>query len=192
MNKTVTVNIGGIVFHIDEIAYDKLRDYLETIRNYFRGSDGSEEIVQDIESRIAEMLQEKIQNKQVVILNDVNDVINNMGRPEDFADGMEEEGFTDMPPLSSQGEIKKRLFRDPDDKVLGGVCSGVGSYLGIDPAWIRIAFLIAFFVFGSGFLLYVILWIIMPEAKTTAEKLQMKGENVNISNIEKSFKDLEI
>ncbi len=189
MNKTVTVNIGGIVFHIDEIAYDKLRGYLEAIRNYFRGSDGSEEIVQDIESRIAEMLQEKIKTKQVVILSDINEVINAMGRPEDFAEGEEGENFSDMPPLDSSEPIKKRLFRDPDDTVLGGVCSGAGAYLGVDPIWLRIGFLIAFFVFGSGFLLYIILWAIMPKANTTAEKLQMRGENVNISNIEKSFKD---
>jgi phage shock protein PspC (stress-responsive transcriptional regulator) len=189
MNKTVTVNIGGIVFHIDEIAYDKLRGYLEAIRNYFRGSDGSEEIVQDIESRIAEMLQEKIKTKQVVILTDINEVINAMGRPEDFAEGEEGTGFSDMPPLEGTDPSKKRLFRDPDDQVIGGVCSGAGAYLGIDPIWLRIGFLVAFFVFGSGLLLYLILWIIMPEAKTTAEKLQMKGEHVNISNIEKSFKD---
>ena len=90
---------------------------------------------------------------------------------------------------AQDGPVKRRLYRNPDDKLLGGVCSGIASYFDVDAVWVRLAFAFIFFVFGSGFLLYILLWIIVPEAKTTAEKLQMRGEPVTISNIEKNVKE---
>jgi phage shock protein PspC (stress-responsive transcriptional regulator) len=180
MNKTVTVNIGGIVFHIDENAYERFRQYLESIRHHFTGSEGRDEIMQDIEARIAEMFQERIKDvKQVITLQDVEEVTTLMGKPEQFGD----EGTPGE--VAEVIKVKKRLFRNPDDKKLGGVCSGFGAYFDIDPIWIRLLFIIAFFGWGSGLIIYIILWIIMPEANTTAEKLQMKGEAVTVSNIEK-------
>ena len=186
MNKTLSVNIGGIVFHIEELAYDKLSRYLEAIKGYFTTSDGRDEIIQDIEGRIGEMFQERITTgKQVIVETDVEQVINIMGRPEQFA-GMHEENETAVPPSASERRSFRRLYRDTDDRLIGGVCSGLGHYLGLDPVWFRVAFAIAFFVFGSGLLLYILLMLVMPKANTTAEKLEMKGEQVNISNIRRS------
>lgn len=186
MNRTITMNLSGIIFHIEEDAYEKLNKYLSTIKGYFSATEGRDEIMGDIESRIAEMLQEKVsQAKQAVLLADVESVIAIMGKPEDFA--------TDNEPKEAQPKQEtpyearyRRLFRDPDDKILGGVCSGIANYFDIDPIWIRAAFAIALFVFGSGVLLYIVLWVIMPLAKTTAEKLQMRGEKVDINNIGKA------
>ncbi len=190
MNKTLTVNIGGIVFHIEEHAYEKLKKYLDAIKAYFTTSDGRDEIIQDIEARIAEMFQEKIKNSQQPIVEaEVDEVINSMGRPEQFAGETKEEEKEFSSSSSSQGAYSRgfrRIYRDPDDRVIGGVCSGLSYRLGIDPIWLRLAFAIAFFAFGTGFLLYLILMIILPKAKTAGEKLEMKGEPVNIENIKKS------
>ncbi|HXC03426.1 MAG TPA: PspC domain-containing protein, partial [Bacteroidia bacterium] len=194
MNKTVTINISGIIFHIEEDAYDKLSKYLTTIKGYFRETEGRDEIVSDIESRIAEMLQGKVSaQKQVVLMSDVDQVIAIMGKPEEFAGEAGEEQHQTGASSSSTEQAydgkRRRIFRDPDDKVLGGVCSGIAHYFGTDPLWLRLALGISFFVFGFGFFLYPLLWIIIPQAKTTAEKLEMKGETVNINNIHKTFTD---
>lgn len=186
MNRTITMNLSGIIFHIEEDAYEKLNKYLSTIRGYFNTTEGRDEIMGDIESRIAEMLQEKVsQAKQAVLLADVESVIAVMGKPEDFAADNEQKET--QPKQETVYEPRyRRLFRDPDDKLVGGVCSGISNYFDIDPIWIRLAFAIALFVFGSGFLLYLILWMIIPVARTTAEKLQMRGEKVDINNIGKA------
>ena len=192
MNKTITMNLSGIIFHIEEDAYEMLNKYLSTIKGYFKDSDGRDEIMSDIESRIAEMLQEKVSNtKQAVLKMDVESVIAIMGKPEDFAGESSEKSENSKNESTesssrSNGEYKRRrVFRDPDDKVVGGVCSGIANYFDIDPIWLRAAFAISFFVFGSGLLLYIILMVIIPKAKTTAEKLEMRGEKVDINNIGK-------
>jgi len=195
MNKTVTINISGIIFHIEEDAYDKLSKYLTTIRGYFNKAEGGSEIMSDIEARIAEMLQSKTSPiKQVVLMSDVDYVMDSMGKPEEFAgesaDVNANETDSKENTYNTYSEpIKKRLYRDGDSKVLGGVCSGIGHYFGIDPVWLRIALLLMFFFAGTGFLLYLILWIAIPEAKTTAEKLAMKGERADINNISKAVKE---
>ena len=193
MNKTVTVNIGGMVFHIEELAYEKMKKYLEAIRGYFTSSDGRDEIIQDIESRMAEMFTERIgTSRQVVTEEDVDFVINTMGKPEQVA-GEDEDDQKSSSRTGSQfasGErAYRRLYRDPEDKVVAGVCSGFSQYVGIDPLWIRLAFAIAFFVFGSGLLLYIILAVIIPKAQSPAEKLEMRGEPVNINNIRKTVEE---
>lgn len=189
MNKTVTINLSGIIFHIEEDAYEKLSRYLQTIKGYFQSAEGSDEIISDIESRIAEILREKTNSiKQVVVMSDVDHVIDIMGKPEDF--GVETESRQQQQNESqSSGSKRRRMFRDPDDKVLGGVCGGLGNYFDIDPLWIRMAWAISFFAFGFGFLFYLLLWIIIPEAKTTAEKLEMRGENPDINNISNFIKE---
>ena len=195
MKKTVTINISGIIFHIDEDAYDKLDNYLATIKSYFTNSEGRDEIISDIEARIAEMLQAKIGDqkpayragRQVITIEDINGVISVMGEPEQIGAASESsQNGTNKKSFGERG-VHRRLYRDPDNKVLGGVCGGIGAYFNIDPVWIRVALVIALFVFGSGLLLYIILWIIIPEAKTTAEKLEMRGEPVTISNIGNSI-----
>ncbi len=187
MNKTITMNLSGIIFHVEEDAYDMLNNYLKAIRSYFNQSDSRDEIMSDIESRIAEMLQERVsKNKQAVLIADVNFVIEVMGKPEEFGyEGDTREKSSATNESNSSKENRKRIFRDPDDKIFGGVCSGIANYFDFDPLWLRAAFAISFFVFGSGFLLYIILLIIIPKAKTTAEKLEMRGERVDINNIGK-------
>lgn len=193
MNKTVTINISGIIFHIEEDAYLKLSQYLIAIKKCFSTDEGANEIMSDIESRIAEMLQGKVSAyKQVVLMSDVDYVINSMGKPEDFYEGAQDNQSNEETYSSSashQETSKKRIFRDGDSKVLGGVCSGIGHYFGFDAVWMRIALLLLFFFGGTGFLLYLILWIAIPEAKTTTEKLMMKGERPDISNISKAVKE---
>ena len=201
MNKTVTVNIGGMVFHIEEQAYEQLRKYLEAIRGYFTTSDGRDEIIQDIESRIAEMFSERIgTSRQVLLPSDVDHIINVMGKPEQVAGADDENSNANAGAgqanagsqtnwTSAEARGYRRLYRDPDDKVVGGVCSGISHYVGIDPIWIRLIFAGAFFFWGSGFLFYLILLIIIPKAKTTAEKLEMKGQPVNIDNIKRTIED---
>lgn len=192
MNKTVNINLSGIVFHIEEDAYQKLHQYLNTIRGYFSESEGRDEIMADIENRIAEMLSEKITDrKQVILMADVDTVISAMGKPEDFA-GDKSEGSPSSGPAPAATEMphrRRRLFRDPDNKILGGVCSGIGAYFNIDPVWLRLILAVAFFAFGTGFLLYIVLWVIMPEAKSSSEKLEMRGEAVNFSNIGKKVEE---
>ncbi|MES2836911.1 MAG: PspC domain-containing protein [Bacteroidota bacterium] len=196
MNKTVTANISGLVFHIEEEAYLTLSNYLNAIKAYLKNSDALSEIISDIEARIAELFQQKLKtSKQVIVAEDVAEVIEILGAPEVFR---EDDGSTTTNNSSDKKEQEnevhnenrvRRIFRNPDEKILGGVCSGIASYFNIDPLWIRLSLVASFFIFGFGFLLYLILWIIIPEAKTAAEKLEMKGEKVNLKNIEKTIKD---
>lgn len=193
MNKTITMNLSGIIFHIEEDAYEMLNKYLSTIKGYFHDSEGRDEIMSDIESRIAEMLQEKVSTtKQAVLKMDVESVIAVMGKPEDFAgdnsENTKNESKTENN-SSFDGSKRRRVFRDPDDAVVSGVCSGIANYFDFDPIWLRAAFAISFFVFGSGLILYIILWMIIPKAKTTAEKLEMRGEKVDINNIGKTVNE---
>ncbi|WP_108870124.1 PspC domain-containing protein [Aquimarina aquimarini] len=190
MNKTVNINLAGIFFHIDENAYLKLQHYLGAIKRSFTDSQGRDEIISDIEARIAELFSEKIKDERQVIGNkEVEEVIAVMGQPEDYQ--LDDEIFEDEPkePLQKT-KISKQLFRDTTNSYVGGVSSGLGHYLGIDPIWIRLAWIL-FTVFSSGafILIYIAFWIFAPEAKTTADFLAMKGEAVNISNIEKKIKE---
>ena len=148
----------------------------------------------DIEVRIAEMLQSKTSSiKQVVLMSDVDFVMESMGKPEEFASDASDNNsgsqFNQTDNIENTEPTKKRLYRDGDSKVLGGVCSGIGHYFGFDPVWLRIALLLMLFFAGTGILLYFILWIAIPEAKTTAEKLTMKGEKADINNISKAVKE---
>jgi phage shock protein PspC (stress-responsive transcriptional regulator) len=195
MNKTISINLSGMLFNLEEAAYNQLLKYIQTIKNYFSAAEGRDEIIGDIESRIAELFQERLKNKQVILEQDVADVIEIMGKPEVYAEEAETDvntaanESTNFSQENAYSKEKRRLFRDPDEGMLGGVCVGVGHYLGIDPVWLRITFLVGLFFFGSGPLLYLILWIALPKAETTAEKLQMRGEAVTIESIEKKIKE---
>jgi len=191
MNKTVNINLAGIFFHIDEDAYLKLQRYLEAIKRSFTDSQGRSEIISDIEARIAELFSERIQNeKQVVGIKLVDEVITIMGQPEDYL--VDDEIFDDEPqPKQRQSSrSSKKLYRDTDNSYIGGVAAGLSHYLGIESIWVRLIWLL--FAIGSGgtfIFIYLIFWALVPEAKTTAEKLTMSGDAVNISNIEKKIKD---
>jgi len=192
MNKTVTINIAGLFFHIDEDAYIKLSDYLDAIKNSLN-TEGKEEIISDIESRIAEIFSEKIDPKTGVIsMIDVENIIQIMGQPEDYRldDENESQGESNQyKKEDNYTQRQRKLFRDPEKRVLGGVLSGLANYFGIDVVWIRVLFILLIFVYGSSIIIYPILWIIIPKAKTVADILEMKGEPVNISNIEKQVRE---
>lgn len=203
MIKTVNINLGGIVYQIDEDAFEELRKYLDSLNQYYKYTEGRDEIVSDIESRLAELFSASLESSgfKVVSMGDVVEVIDTMGRPEDFdADGdlFEETESRSQTRESGRtgtaGDKKavKRLYRDPDNAIIAGVSSGLSAYWHIDdPLWIRLAFilLVVFSVGIVGPAAYLILWIILPKAETASQKLEMKGEPVNINNLEKKIRE---
>ena len=190
MNKTISINLGGFFFHIDEDAYQKLSRYFDAVKRSL-SPDGRDEIVKDIESRVAELFQERLQNeKQVIGVKEIDEVISIMGQPEDYKIDEDTSSNYNSDYSNSRSYSKTRkLYRDRDNSMLGGVMSGLGHYIGVDSLWLRIIMVILFFGFGTGLLIYIILWILVPEAITTNQKLEMKGEPINISNIEKKVKE---
>ena len=201
MNKVFNINLGGYPFTIDEDAYEHLKVYLKTIHNHFRDSEGYEEITSDIESRLAELFQDKLNAGPIVMDSTVKDAIAIMGTPEDFgaeplmgdADYTEEEttfGKKQERNTKSDYQTGKRLFRNPEEEVVGGVCSGVAAYFGVeDPLWVRLGFALFFFAGGFALPLYLILWAIMPAAETAADRLAMRGKPVTASNIGKIIEE---
>ncbi|GCC53045.1 PspC domain-containing protein [Chryseotalea sanaruensis] len=279
MKKNISINISGIIFHIEEDGYELLRKYLDSVNRYFSNFEDSTEILADIEGRIAEIFLSKLNDsKQVITAEDVNALMSIMGSVNDFKAAEESEFATETTSTKdySQKEkssgskqeskggggsstyqssepkrlyrdqqrqflggvcaglanyfnvdavwirllfallmfaygtaillyiilwiavpgsttleepvVSKKLYRDSETKVLGGVSSGIAAYFGIDVVVVRILFLISFFFFGTGFLLYIILWVVLPEAKTVTERMQMQGEPVTLSNIESNIK----
>lgn len=274
MKKTVSINIGGIIFHIEEDGYDKLKNYLDSVNTYFSSFEDSGEITADIESRIAEIFLDKLSDgRQTVTIEDVEDLIATMGTTQDFDATLETEPEEEsrqteekkstqenttssesatqpkrlvrdmkrrilggvasgiahyfsidplwvrllilllfinvffgglsgavllayiilwivLPQSENLEEDKKvkKLFRNNDERVLGGVSSGIAAYFGTDISVIRLLFVLSIFLGGAGIILYIILWIITPEAKTITEKMQMQGEPVTLSNIEENVK----
>lgn len=188
MNKTVNINLGGMFFHIDEDAYQKLSRYFDAIKRSLSDSNGQDEIIKDIEMRIAELVSEKHTNeKQVINLRELDEIIAVMGQPEDYRidpDGDE----TQKNNFNTTNRAHKKLYRDKDKGSIAGVCTGLGHYFGIDSVWIKILFLILAST-SFGIIAYIILWIVMPEAVTTSEKLEMTGEPITISNIEKKVRE---
>ena len=272
MKRTISINISGILFHVEEDGYDLLKNYLTTINNYFSTYEDSQEITNDIESRIAEVFLSKLTpSQQVITRENVDAVITAMGSVEDFAAEavLEDEpafqrqaAYHKVPPYEAEERKRlyrdtqrkilggvaagvahyfkvdplwvrvllllllftdafltfgalstitlisyvvlwivlpgrddltvdtkiKKLFRNPDDQVIGGVCGGIAAYFGLDVTLVRILFVASIFFGGAGFIAYIVLWIITPAAVTLTDKMQMKGEPVTLSNIESSIK----
>lgn len=189
MKKTITINLGGVVFSIDEDAYELLKEYLDKIEGHFSDEGERQDIISDIESRIAELFSDgQNSGNRPVTLKDVEKVIEIMGEPVDIADSAEnDDGHSQS--SSSAGRGNRRIYRDTDHRVLGGVCSGMAAYWSIDVVWIRVVFVILAIMALSGILIYLLLWLVIPPAVTTAQKLEMRGEPVNISNIGRAVKD---
>ncbi|MFY8181960.1 MAG: PspC domain-containing protein [Flavobacterium sp.] len=189
MNKTVNINIGGLFFHIDEDAYQKLSRYFDAIKRSLSNSSGKDEIMKDIEMRVAELFTERQKSDKHVINNvDVDQVVTVMGQPQDYR--IDDDAETPKNEPFYVPNKTKKLYRDKDRGIIAGVCTGLGHYTGIDAVWIKIIFLIfALVSFGWFLIVYLILWIATPKAITTSEKLEMTGEPVTISNIEKKVRE---
>lgn len=185
MKKTFTINISGSVFHIEEDAYEVLQKYLINLKNHFGNGEEGKEILADIEARIAEICTVKSADwKNLITLDLVNEVIETMGTPESISQEADDEE-----PLPGQVKSKKRLYRDPEHRVLGGVCGGLAAYFDMDVAIMRIIFVLIIIATGVGAFAYLILWIAVPKAVNTAQRLEMRGQNVSVKNIEKFLKE---
>ena len=190
MEKTIIINIGNTIIHIEESAYELLKAYLNEVKQHFANHADDLEIVTDIENRIAELLFEQLeeQKKQVVDMANVNFVIGQMGRVQDF--DTVEAGEEEEPLMNTTYQYQstdKKLYRDMDERVIAGVCAGIAHYLNFEVRWIRIAAILTAFIGGSGLLVYALLWIIMPKAKSRIEKMEMKGEPANLQGFQKNL-----
>ncbi len=200
MNKILNINLGGYALTIDDDAYEYLQAYLESIRNRFRESDGRDEILGDIETRLGELISQGMGNRSIVMLPDAEAAVQVMGRPEEF--GGDPEGSTATSTNSSQTNrgtgtppplirTGKRLFRDPEDAPISGVCSGLAAYFGIqEPIWMRLIFvLLAIITGGSWIIVYFLMWALIAPAVTAADRLAMRGEQANAENIAREIED---
>ncbi len=195
MIKTVSINLGGLVFQVNEDAFATLQSYIEDLKKYYQNEEGGEEIVDDIESRFAELFSEKLyaNGREVVTSDDVLSVIRLMGKPHEFDNEDDRSSFNkdnDQKIYENDSDGNRKLFRDKDSAVISGVCAGLSNYFGIsDPIWVRLIFIAIVLLGGSGILIYLVAWLIIPEAKTASDKLRMHGKPVNITNLESRIKD---
>ena len=193
MNKILNINLGGYALTIDDDAYEYLKNYLEKIRLRFSEREGRDEILSDIEARMGEIISGSMGTRTIVMLPDVEAAASMMGKPEDFGSG--EAATENNEQVSSSGKAAvrtgKRLFRDEQDAIVGGVCSGLTSYFGMaDPVWMRLIFvLLAFISFGFWVPAYILIWILVPPARNSSDRLAMRGEPINMDNIAKEVED---
>jgi len=191
MNKTIIININGIIFHIEEDAYEVLKNYMTDVKRHFANSADSLEITTDIENRIAEMFNELLirESRQVIVTADVDTVIGQMGTVEDFETSANDDD--EQPTFTAHQSFtdNRKLFRDPDDHLIGGVCAGIANYFDVETVWIRIAFALAFCFGGTGLMLYIILWIVVPKAANRADRMAMKGERLNLQGFKRNFEE---
>lgn len=182
MKKTIPIHIGGRHFHLNEDAFSRLKHYLEALKAHFSAEpDAGKGIIEDIEQRIAELIESRMSEAmQAVSDEDIKEIIATLGSIDDFVYGEPEP----QPDYSRRN--LRRLFRDTDNRYFGGVSSGLGAYFDVDPLWFRLAFLALFFLKGFGLLIYLILWLVVPRARSTADRLQMRGKPVNLSTIKES------
>lgn len=190
MKRTVKSNIGGVIFHIDEDAYQRLGDYLDELERRIKPQTGGDEILRDIENRIAELLQQKSQGTdRVVSRAEVESVIRTMGKPADYDTQGQDESAYERPATAYTRRSNRKLYRDTDDRMVGGVAAGMAAYFNIDTVLFRLLFVLLFFASGFGILAYIILWIAIPPARTTAQKLEMRGEPVTLASMERFNRD---
>jgi phage shock protein PspC (stress-responsive transcriptional regulator) len=202
MNKVFNINLGNSPLTIDEDAYRFLENYLQSLHNHFRQSEGYDEIMNDIEARLGELIQEGMAKRTIASMQDVKNAVSVMGTPEDFgAQSIDSQQDTHKKSENTEGasskgsffggiKTGKRLFRDEQNCQVGGVCSGMSAYFGIsDPIWMRIAFLGMFFMWGTGVGLYILLWIVIPAAKNAGDRLAMKGAPIDVNSIAKTVEE---
>ncbi len=201
MKRIININLSGRVIPIEDSAYDTLKQYLDRLQQHFAREEGKDEILQDIENRIAELFNRQLEKGAGCITDShVQDIVRQLGEPEEMDDDEPAPGASQSQQQKTSGSAAynpdpayyktkhRKFFRDPDDQWVGGVCSGLAHYLNMDPMIIRLLVAILMFAGGTGFIAYIIVWLITPEAGTTAEKLEMRGQNVNIESI-KSYSE---
>lgn len=195
MKKTLSIHIGKQLFTIEEDAYTLLQSYLERLEKKFQNELGKEEIIEDIEYRFAELFVSYMQNSRIVVEeSDVKQAIDSLGQIEDFEaeneavneDNTNNESSEKQTFNSTNASGQKRLFRDTDNRILGGVCAGLSHYFGIDVVFVRIIFILCLML-GFGFGLYLVLWIVFPSIKSPADRLQMQGKAVTVETIKEEF-----
>jgi phage shock protein PspC (stress-responsive transcriptional regulator) len=190
MKKTLTVNLGGTVFHIDEDAYRLLEKYLSNLRIHFGKEEGVDEVMEDFELRISEILNGRIRSgHKVITVEHVEAIIKQMGKVEDIfgeESARTEATATESSTQPTRERVYRRFFRNPDDRVLGGVCGGFAAYMGWDPTPVRLLLFLLIFFYGVTIPVYLVLWLLVPPAQTAAEKLQMRGESITVENIGKT------
>ncbi len=188
MKKTVSAAIGGRNFILDEDAYNALGNYLDSFQSGLENTHSRQEVMDELEMRIADLFQEKMAGKEVVGINMVNDIVKQLGMPDWKAENVNgnytqgQQGYdtgTNMGSCSA----RKKFYRDPDDKMIGGVCSGLAIHLNIDVALVRVLFVLALICGTAGFWIYIIICIIAPCARTAAEKCAMRGIPATAENI---------
>lgn len=193
MNKTININLGGYALTIDEDAYETAGNYLNTLTRHFGNTEGAADIMQDIETRMGELIQRNKGTRTIVSKMDIVDAIAVLGTPEELKDVDFTESMQDKKQKTGttfQIKTGKRLYRDGDDKIIGGVCSGLAAYLGVqDPIWVRVGFVLLGLAGGASFAVYALLWAIVPTARTVSERLEMMGEPTNVNNIAKKVKE---
>lgn len=184
MKKTFTITLANTLFHVEEDAYEALNAYLSSIKTHFASSPEQEEIINDIESRMAEQFLEN--NVKIVKAADVEKIIHSMGRVEEF-EGSED--VADREPAKISGNSQRKLYRDGSNKIIAGVSSGLAAFFGVDPILVRIIFALSLLLGGAGILVYIVLWLLVPEAKTASENLQMRGETVTLESVNQFVKE---
>ena len=186
MNITKDIHLSHVKFTMDDEAYKILKSYLDKLTIAFSSNSSKNEILEDIESHIAELFSANNSINRVISVTDVNNAIEVLGTPEELA---EDENEQDTP--SKNTNTNKKFFRDTDDSYVGGVASGLAHYFGISPAWTRILFILFFFVhIPFTTLTYIILWIVIPSAKTSADKIRMTGEAVSVASIKNKIESV--
>jgi len=188
MKKTINVAIGGCSFTIDEDAYNTLNEYLERFKGALDSSSSSADVMDELEGRIADLIKAKLGGREVVDMKIAQEVVAQLGYPQGYrpseADNAGGNASNEYHYSGTDGERPvRKLFRDPDDKKLAGVCSGLALFLGVDVTLIRIIFLVAFICGSAGLWIYLVIWIAAPEARTAAEKCELRGIPANAENI---------
>ena len=183
MKKSIKISLGGFAYNIDEDAYAILNSYIQSLKQHLGNSAETDEVVRDIEERASELFSGMVKENESITIEMVNKVVETLGKPEQIADNQDEE----QP--KSTGRQKRRLYRDPENAVIAGIAGGLGSYFNVDPLVFRILFIVLIFAKGLGIIAYIILWVAVPKAKTVKQRIEMKGEPVNLSNLEKNIRE---
>ncbi len=184
MKKTINVAIGGCSFTIDEDAYKTLDEYLERFKGALDSSSSSADVMDELEGRIADLLKARLGGREVVDLTMAQQVVAQLGYPQGYRPSEQTNTQDEYHYSGTDGEKPARkLFRDPDGKRIAGVCSGIALFLGVDVTLIRVIFLVALICGSAGLWIYLVVWVAAPEARTAAEKCELRGIPANAENI---------